>query len=168
MCFSTAEEHITAIISFKTHFDKRISSLLHSGCSKKQRSLKSYVRSKMFARTTIAIIIHLPLKWCPFQKWKLLRSSYFTFRTITAFGKSPQKKNHIFSWNFFFVTKGQITNSNTFNFWNIFKNDFFLGIFQPLLSSIFDDKLVWFCVLFQKFMSHPQDNFRLLSIDILG
>lgn len=79
-----------------------------------------------------------------------------------------KKKIIYFLEIFFFVTKGQITNSNTFNFWNIFKNDFFLGIFQPLLSSIFDDKLVWFCVLFQKFMSHPQDNFRLLSIDILG
>ena len=78
---ASAEEHITAIISFKTHFDKRISSpSLDSGCSKKQRSLKSYVRSKMFA---IAIIIHLPLKWCPFQKWKLLRSSYFTFRNAS-------------------------------------------------------------------------------------
>ena len=100
----TQEEHITAIISFKTHFDKRISSpSLDSGCSKKQRSLKSYVRSKMFA---IAIIIHLPLKWCPFQKWKLLRSSYFTFRNasenITMF--SNCKKNILLNrgvkWDF--------------------------------------------------------------------
>ena len=62
----------------------------------------------MFAkRTTIAIIIHLPLKWCPFQKWKLLRSSYFTFRNasenITMF--SNCKKNILLNrgvkWDFF-------------------------------------------------------------------
>ena len=140
---ASAEEHITAIISFKTHFDKRISSpSLDSGCSKKQRSLKSYVRSKMFA---IAIIIHLPLKWCPFQKWKLLRSSYFTFRNasenITMFSNCKKK----------------------YHFKQRSKMRLFLVIFNHCISSIFDDKLVWFCALFQKFMSHPQDNFRLLT-----
>ena len=42
----------------------------------------------------------------------------------------------------------------------------FLVIFNHCISSIFDDKLVWFCALFQKFMSHPQDNFRLLTFQV--